>query len=42
MSTRILLVEDEEHLAAGLKFNLEAEGYQTQVAATARPRWNCC
>jgi len=33
MSTRILLVEDEEHLAAGLKFNLEAEGYQTQVAA---------
>jgi len=32
MSTRILLVEDEEHLAAGLKFNLEAEGYQTQVA----------
>ena len=32
MSARILLVEDEEHLAAGLKFNLEAEGYQTQVA----------
>jgi len=32
MSIRILLVEDEEHLAAGLKFNLEAEGYQTQVA----------
>ena len=32
MSTRILLVEDEEHLAAGLKFNLEAEGYKTQVA----------
>jgi len=33
MSARILLVEDEEHLAAGLKFNLEAEGYQTRVAA---------
>jgi DNA-binding response OmpR family regulator len=32
MSVRILLVEDEEHLAAGLKFNLEAEGYETQVA----------
>ncbi len=32
MSVRILLVEDEEHLAAGLKFNLEAEGYQTKVA----------
>jgi DNA-binding response OmpR family regulator len=32
MSTNILLVEDEEHLARGLKFNLEAEGYSTQVA----------
>ncbi len=32
MSTRILVVEDEEHLAAGLKFNLEAEGYQTKLA----------
>jgi DNA-binding response OmpR family regulator len=28
----ILLVEDEEHLARGLKFNLEAEGYSTTVA----------
>ena len=27
----ILLVEDEEHLARGLKFNLEAEGYRAQV-----------
>jgi DNA-binding response OmpR family regulator len=27
----ILVVEDEEHLARGLKFNLEAEGYATQV-----------
>jgi two-component system alkaline phosphatase synthesis response regulator PhoP len=27
----ILLVEDEEHLAKGLKFNLEAEGYRTEV-----------
>ena len=27
----ILLVEDEEHLARGLKFNLEAEGYRTQL-----------
>src|SRR5215469_16844420 len=27
----ILLVEDEQHLAKGLKFNLEAEGYRTQV-----------
>jgi DNA-binding response OmpR family regulator len=27
----ILLVEDEEHLARGLKFNLEADGYPTSV-----------
>jgi len=32
MKARILLVEDEEHLAKGLKFNLEAEGYDTFVA----------
>ena len=32
MTGRILIVEDEEHLARGLKFNLEAEGYKTQVA----------
>jgi DNA-binding response OmpR family regulator len=31
MSARILLVEDEEHLARGLKFNLDAEGYPTRV-----------
>ena len=24
----ILIVEDEEHLAVGIKFNLEAEGYR--------------
>ena len=27
----ILVVEDEEHLAKGLKFNLEAEGHRTRV-----------
>jgi DNA-binding response OmpR family regulator len=31
---RILVVEDEQHLADGLRFNLEAEGYQVQVAET--------
>src|SRR5262245_56709669 len=33
MSTnaRILLVEDEEHLARGLAFNSEAEGYRVEV-----------
>lgn len=29
----ILLVEDEEHLATGICFNLEEEGYQVTVAA---------
>ncbi|HZR31047.1 MAG TPA: response regulator transcription factor [Terriglobales bacterium] len=28
---RILIVEDEAHLAQGLRFNLEAEGYSVQV-----------
>ena len=30
--TRILVVEDEEHLAEGLRFNLEAEGYEVAIA----------
>jgi two-component system alkaline phosphatase synthesis response regulator PhoP len=29
---RILIVDDEEHLAAGIRENLEAEGYRTAVA----------
>ena len=29
---RILIVEDEEHLADGLRFNLEAEGYEVKIA----------
>ena len=32
--SRVLVVEDEQHLADGLRFNLEAEGYQVQVAET--------
>jgi DNA-binding response OmpR family regulator len=28
---RVLVVEDEKHLAEGLRFNLEAEGYQVHV-----------
>ena len=28
----ILIVEDEAHLADGLKFNLEAEGYSAEIA----------
>jgi len=30
--SRILLVEDEQHLAEGLRFNIEAEGHQAVVA----------
>jgi len=30
---RILIVEDEEHLAQGIRFNLEHEGYRAQVIA---------
>ncbi len=33
MST-ILLVEDEQHLAFGLSFNLEADGYQVEIVET--------
>jgi len=31
---RVLIVEDERHLADGLRFNLEAEGYQVQIVET--------
>lgn len=31
MATRVLLVEDEEHLAAGIKFNLELDGYEIET-----------
>ena len=33
---RLLVVEDEDHLAAGLKLNLELEGYRVDVAANAK------
>lgn len=32
--TSILIVEDEQHLAEGLRFNLEAEGYRIEVTDT--------
>ena len=32
MVHRILIVEDESHLAEGLRFNLEAEGYAVEIA----------
>ncbi len=35
-SMKILVVEDEQHLADGLKFNLEAENYEVELAADGR------
>ena len=32
--SRVLIVEDEQHLADGLRFNLEAEGYEVDLADT--------
>jgi DNA-binding response OmpR family regulator len=32
--SRVLVVEDEQHLADGLRFNLEAEGYQVEILDT--------
>ena len=29
--TRVLIVEDEQHLAEGLRFNLELDGYQVDI-----------
>ena len=34
MSGRVLIVEDEHHLAEGLRFNLEAEGFDAEVVDT--------
>ena len=34
MPQRVLIVEDEQHLAEGLRFNLEAEGYHADVVDT--------
>ena len=31
---KILIVEDEQHIAEGLRFNLEAEGFETDLAET--------
>jgi two-component system alkaline phosphatase synthesis response regulator PhoP len=31
--SRVLIVEDEQHLADGLRFNLEAEGYHVEIKA---------
>ena len=33
---RLLLVEDEAHLADGIRFNLELEGYEVEMIADGR------
>jgi DNA-binding response OmpR family regulator len=35
--SRILIVEDEAHLATGIKFNLEMEGYDAKVVGDGGP-----
>lgn len=35
-ATRLLVVEDERHLSAGLKLNLELEGFEVDIAETSR------
>ena len=37
---RVLIVEDEQHLAEGLRFNLEAEGYTADVVDTGEAALN--
>lgn len=36
MLGKILIVEDEQHLADGLRFNLEAEGFDIELAADGK------
>ncbi|MGO9124423.1 MAG: response regulator transcription factor [Terriglobales bacterium] len=38
--SRVLIVEDEAHLANGLRFNLEAEGHSVEVAADGEAALN--
>ena len=38
---RVLIVEDEQHLADGLRFNLEAEGYGVEVVDTGEAALEC-
>ena len=38
--SRVLVVEDEEHIARGLRFNLEAEGHTVEVAGDGESALN--
>jgi len=37
----ILVIEDEEHLAVGIKYNLEAEGYRVTTLGTGQDGLDC-
>jgi len=39
--SKVLIVEDEQHLAEGLRYNFEAEGYQVQVVDTGEAALEC-
>ena len=39
MNNSILIVEDEQHIADGLRYNLNAEGFEVETAATAEEAW---
>ena len=38
---KILVVEDESHLARGLQFNLQREGYEVVVAGDGKAALEC-
>ena len=38
--TAVLIVEDEKHLADGLKYNLKLEGYEVDVASSAEQAYS--
>jgi DNA-binding response OmpR family regulator len=40
-SSRVLIIEDEAHIADALRFNLEAEGYQADVVETGEAGLAC-
>jgi two-component system, OmpR family, alkaline phosphatase synthesis response regulator PhoP len=39
--SRVLVVEDEAHLAQGLRFNLEAEGYSAEIVGDGEAATDC-
>ena len=38
--TAVLIVEDEKHLADGLRYNLKAEGFEVDIASTAEQAYS--